>query len=437
MVAAPAKGGAPTGAQWMKVAIVTSSFPFPADIGRKVVMAGFLDYFMNSCGGSEVTFICIASASDQGTWPLRCRYCHIELGGIGRRAIGVAWQSFIRRRRAVQEMLIYSRSAAALVDQLIRALNPDLVFVDTLRVAQYTEAHSLAPHSVLYLDDLYSLRYRRMLEAMRAHPLAQIDPLGSFARFVPAGVQHAIHIHAIQEALLRLESTLLERREQELPREYDRVLLLNEHEADHLRGQAAVANVSVVKPLLSPRATLPRRFSGTPHFVFLGNLKYPANAYSLSLFMTSVLPNLVAREQSIRLSVIGRGASPGLKALAARFDGHVEFLDFVDDLAPLLAQAAGMVVPLIYGSGLKLKVLDALHFGLPVVSTHKGVEGLPVQNGIDCLIEDDLSSFPERMLQLLDPSLNEQMSNAGQQLYVREFAPEVVRREYAGIFAMA
>jgi glycosyltransferase involved in cell wall biosynthesis len=222
-----------------------------------------------------------------------------------------------------------------------------------------------------------------------------------------------------------------------MPDAFDEVLLFNAGEAAYLRDLTGAANVRVISPLISVRRVsgqLQRAFRGEPIFLFVGNLLYPANAYSLSLFLRRAMPALVEQVPDVRVMVVGRDADAGLVELTRTFGGRVELLGYIDNLEPLACSAAGMVVPLMFGTGLKIKVIEALALGLPVVSTSCGVDGLDVRNGVECLIEDDLAAFPRTMLQLLDPAINERLSCAGAAFYAARFAPDVVWAQYYSLF---
>lgn len=421
----------------MKVLVLSSSYPYPVDIGRKVIISGFLEYLVSVFGSENVTFVYIASAADAAPDALLpCRTFALSLDGIWQRLLGVAWQSIICKRHALQEMMLYSRRAVTQLRQLMRATSPDLVIVDTVRMAQYLEASTPKPlRSILYLDDLYSLRYRRMLLAMHAHPETDLAPIGTFGRFLPAFMRRLIRGRTVQRRLLSLESQLLEKREEELPDRFDSVLLLNAEETAQLMAVSSANNILTVKPLLRAHHNrLPRQFTGEPTYLFLGNLGYPANASSLSLFLSQAMPNLVDAEPRTKLIVVGRGADARLKEQSGRWNGRVQLLDFVEDLAPLMATAAAMVVPLIYGSGLKMKVLDGLYYGVPIVSTPSGIDGVPAIHGRECFIADDIPAFVEPLLHLCDVDLNNHVSARAQQLYASEFAPDVVWSQYSEIF---
>ena len=421
----------------MRILLITSSFPYPIDIGRKVVISGFLHFFSARCGPENITLAYLGRDAETHAPPDPVCTTLLPIGRLHRRLEGLVWQSIVLRRRSLQEMILYSPAVAETLASLVARAEPDLVLVDTIRMAQYIErAPSKPSRTILYLDDLYSVRYQRMLATMRAYPTAALDPLGTFSRFLPKQVGRCVRASAVQRELLAFESRILSRREAELPRHFDKVLLLNANEAVELSRKSGAANVSRIKPLLPhTRNRLPRRFGGDPVFLFLGNLQYPANSYSLSHFLSHGMPPLLAKNGRARLVVIGRGASEAMKRQAATLGGQVQFLDFVEDLAPLAATAAAMIVPLLYGSGIKIKVLDALFFGLPIVSTPCGVEGLEVEDGKECFVEEHLSDFARPMLRLLDRTENQRMSDAAIQCHAEQFAPEVIAREYERIFA--
>ena len=421
----------------MRVLVISSSFPYPIDIGRKVVISGFLQYFLRAFGADNVIFAYVASGGEVvPRGELGCGVVALPLDGIARRLIGVTWESLVRRRHAIQEMMVYSQAAATRIKKLLYVTSPDFVVVDTVRMAQYLEAEvRRSARTFVYLDDLYSLRYRRMLLAMRAYPDVAFDSIGSFGRFMPGYVRRVAAAPTLQRSLLRLESRLLEEREQEMPLHFDRALLLNADEAARLGKQTGATNIYTVKPLLpGQRRRLPRRFAGEPTYVFLGNLQYPANSHSLSLFMRNAMPPLVRAQPRTKLIVIGRGANSDLIQQSKAWDGRVQFVDFVEDLAPLMSTAAAMVVPLVYGSGLKMKVLDALYYGLPVVSTPQGIDGVPVTPGRECFVGDDIESLAQPLMELLDVGRNRWMSDCAQDLYAAQFAPDVVSAEYQRIF---
>jgi glycosyltransferase involved in cell wall biosynthesis len=99
------------------------------------------------------------------------------------------------------------------------------------------------------------------------------------------------------------------------------------------------------------------------------------------------------------LSVAGRGSAAAL----GKYAGHpgVRVLGEVDSVAPLLDRAALVAVPLHHGGGTRLKVLEAFAANRPVLSTSKGVEGIPLTPGLHCEVADDAASYAALVVALL------------------------------------
>jgi glycosyltransferase involved in cell wall biosynthesis len=392
-----------------------------------MVMAGFLDFFVEEHGGANVVYATSDTEGDYSNVPFRVE--RLPLASMVRRCVSVAHNSVLLRRRPIQEAILYSQTAMRSVLKLVDTLRPDLIFVDTVRMARYAEPYP--ERAIIYLDDLYSVRYERMLRLQKEHPELKLNALGNFVRFLPQAVLPVAS--AMQKQLLRAEVGLLRRREVEVTRRFQKALLLNPGEARLLSEWAHADNVFVVKPLvLAKHARTSRRFSGEPTFLFLGNLAYGPNRHSFDVFLDS-MPSIAQRISNVKILVAGRGADEKLRAKARRLEAHVELLDFVENIEPLMRTCAALVAPIPYGTGVKTKILDALYYGIPILATQNGVDGTLVQNGREALIEDDLSRYADLMERLLDVSFNERMSNAGRALYDSQYAAPQVLEEYRQI----
>jgi glycosyltransferase involved in cell wall biosynthesis len=419
----------------MKLLVLSSGFPYPVDAGRKLVLAGFLDFAVGALGPDKVMLVCISGdkAERDAIHLAPCRTIFLKPPFYMLRLVNVLLYSIVLRQHAIQEMLVAASGIESRVDGLVAEFGPDIIFIDTIRmVGSLRSELRRRCRSVLYLDDLYSLRYLRMIEAMNRFPDAELDPLGTFGRFLPWWLPGVARIRGLQRFLLAFESTLLARREKAMPGLFDTVLLLNRVEVTALSAKAAATNVVTIKPLIPERiiGSCARRFQGSPTFLFLGNLKYSANRFGLSLFFNQAMPRLMALRPDAKLLVVGDGVDAALREMASRFGEQVRFLEYVQDLDSVADNCAAMVVPLAFGSGIKLKVVDALARGLPFVSTPYGVEGIDVMDEVHCLIENTIAAFPEAMLRLLDTDLNARLSEAGRTHYAAHLSRGPVQSVY-------
>ncbi|MGH3585320.1 MAG: glycosyltransferase family 4 protein [Pseudonocardia sp.] len=156
-------------------------------------------------------------------------------------------------------------------------------------------------------------------------------------------------------------------------------------------------------------------------------------------FLRSTMPAVLRRCPGVRLRVIGRHAGQALRTLAAGFGPAVALEGYVDDLDAVLSRSSAVIAPLRFGSGVKIKVLEALARGVPLIATERAAEGIPVRpRGADgCLVEDDLTTWPELIGGLVDPERNARLSTAAADFFDRTYGTEVVTAQYDKIFELA
>lgn len=129
--------------------------------------------------------------------------------------------------------------------------------------------------------------------------------------------------------------------------------------------------------------------------VFTGTLQYSPNSQGLVWFLENVWPQL--ESQRFTLDIVARLPSKELLKFCSE---HVKFINNADKIEPHLIGADIMIVPLFAGAGTRFKILQAFAYGLPVVSTSVGAEGLGVKHTKELLIADDAQSFAQALIDL-------------------------------------
>lgn len=155
--------------------------------------------------------------------------------------------------------------------------------------------------------------------------------------------------------------------------------------------------------------------------LYVGTLSWEPNVDGLLWFIEGAWPELRARHPGLRLHIIGRSPDSRLSAAAARAGGII-LHGFVADLGDYYARSRVFVAPLRFGSGMKVKVVSAMGYGIPVVTTSIGVEGLDVANGEQVAWSDQLSA----MAALIDRLLVDREA----WLRMRDAARALVRSRY-------
>jgi GT2 family glycosyltransferase/glycosyltransferase involved in cell wall biosynthesis len=142
--------------------------------------------------------------------------------------------------------------------------------------------------------------------------------------------------------------------------------------------------------------------------LFLGSFRHLPNREALDWFVGRAFPTVRAKEPRIRLIVIGSDPPP---RHSLPDDASIELAGFVEDVREPLARYAIFVCPILSGSGVRVKLLEAFAAGIPVVSTHLGAEGLAAVDGEVCALADEPEAFAQKILDLLhNPARAEEMT---------------------------
>jgi glycosyltransferase involved in cell wall biosynthesis len=302
-----------------------------------------------------------------------------------------------------------SRKLAARVIELASSVGYGAVFVDGWLMAQhvpkeFTGLRLLHQHNAEYV-------------MWRRHVELETNPL--------------------RRPFVRVEAVRVRRYEAKLLPRFDIVFAVSERDRDALAGLGAPPKRMALLPNVADRSLLDRPEltpRPDPVLLFLGTLSWPPNAQGLSRFLREEFPTLLERVPGARLIVAGSGAPEGLIRLARR-SRAVEYAGSVSDDEVLYAQARCFVDVCVGGSGTKVKVLNALARGLPVVTGPDGAAGLALTPGEHLLVADVGGGrmLPPLERVLLDDDAWRRLSENGRDLVRRRYVPEVA---FAGLDAI-
>lgn len=416
------------------VALVSAVDPFPMDAGKKVVLAGILEYLVERVGRENVHYVMVGGHAAQ-RFP-------VQLHCVAKpRALAAIASTLARAgtgRASLQESLLYTREVRREIHHTLECLAPAVEIYDTVRMAQHAPEQSTAAQ-ICYLDDLFSERYASMLSAAQRFPDVDLRPLGNFADHVPLALQPLAENATGQRGLLRLERQLIRRSEDRTARRFDTTLLINDHEADRLRYRCeeVADRIRAIPPLLpSRRSPVRREYHGAPEYVFLGQLSLPHNDDGLRNFLRRVWPTVLDARPDATLRVVGRQPLPAVRDLVARHSASVTLEGFVPDLSGLFSQAAALINPLRFGSGVKLKVIEALGAGVPVVSTTVGADGVAGGAAEGVLVSDDEAEMAELLVAVTGPSRNRFLSAAAAEHFDHRYSRQAVFDCYDAAFGL-
>ncbi len=206
------------------------------------------------------------------------------------------------------------------------------------------------------------------------------------------------------------------------------VLVCSTVDDARLRERAPAARVAVVPNAYPVLPALPPRQPGdTLNLLFLGTLSYAPNIDAADHLVHTLLPAIRrAWPGPVRLQIVGRRPVPRVQALHR--PPEVQVLPDVADITSAYAQADVVVVPIRFGGGTRIKILEALSLGRPVVTTALGVEGLDLQHERDLLVADAPDAFAQACVRIAgDAALAARLANQGRRSFLALYGDDIVR----------
>jgi polysaccharide biosynthesis protein PslH len=352
-----------------------------------------------------------------------------------------AWGLLRALARAHEVTLIAFETEGADLDRL-RTIAEPIVAGPPPRRSRGDRLRTLLSGRADLADRLRSAAFARALEAVlgaRAFDAVQLEGLEMAPyldilrppRFQGAVVYDAFNVEHVLQARAgavtglgpaalysRLQAPRLRRLEALMCRRADRVLCVSEPDAAALRALVPTREPTVVPngvdvddfARVGDRAT-----DGAARLVFTGTMDFRPNADGVEWFARDVLPRIRSVRPDAELIVVGQRPGPRLRRRHGR-DG-VTITGAVDDVRPFLARASVVVAPLRFGSGTRVKLLEAMACARPIVATTLAAEGLAVRDGTELLLADAPEPFARTVLALLDdPARARRLGQAGQAL---------------------
>ena len=419
-----------------KVLFISNKYPFPCDDGKKAVLAGFISYLIDRYGRENVLYVIIGKKNHTTVYDDVCRTLLISPPGRFTQIWNLFKGNLGFDKRSMQESLTYSPRILRTLLQLVKDTKPDLLILDTLRVGQFFWFPGTGDcRRILYMDDLFYLRFRRMLEVTEKNTEIQFDSVGTFSSFLPGFSKIMLRLSSIRNLLYKIEISKIKKRELDSPNRFDCSLLINPNEAQILKEKCPNRPVFSVKPLLYTKpCAIQRDFDGIPSFLVFGSLRHPVHKASVKRFLEYCMDGILEVMPEVKIKLVGEGADDEIMQLCQRFGRHVEIHGFIENIDLLFATSCALLVPLIATGGLKLKTLTALYYGLPIIATDSGVDGIPLQDGVHFIRENKLEFFPIHMKKLCDVSYNRKMSHNASLIFRQHYSKDCVYQEYDALF---
>lgn len=370
----------------MKVLMLFHAPPWPPDIGPSRRNYHVL---VETLRRHDVSFVSLGTAADRDAFQARfggaCRDAVFVENPRGRIRDGGRSLWLLARGRSDFHRL-YRRDFQRAVDRLAETRPFDVAYASTAMLGCYR-----LPRHVPIVGDTHNVEHDILARAAREakEPWRRLYYRTQSALTRREEVRYASSF-SLMCATSRRDRRLLE----ELAPQADIALVPNGIDLDKYR----------------PDWREPQRGS----MLFTGLMSYYPNAHGVRRFVDRVLPRIRARVPFARLRIVGANPPASVRALAS---DAVEVIGRVPDVRPYYGRAEIAIVPLWIGGGTRVKILEAMAQGVPVVSTPVGAEGLDVSHGRDVLIgATEMELADAAVAALTQPTLRRTLASEGLRL---------------------
>lgn len=226
--------------------------------------------------------------------------------------------------------------------------------------------------------------------------------------------------NSLRRAYAQRTARLMRAAEKHATDVFDAHVVVSETDAERLRQLNPEARVFVIEngvdaAYYAQNADQALRTANRHRIVFVGSMDYHANIDAAVHFARNSWPNVYAQKPELVFTIVGKDPAPAVRALSS-IPG-IEVTGSVEDVRPYYREAIAAAVPLNVGGGSRLKILEAMAAGVPVVSTRVGAEGLHVRHEENILLTDSDDDFANAIFRLMnDQGLSTRIVSGGHAL---------------------
>ena len=374
----------------MKILFLTSRFPYPPYRGDKLRTYSFLKVLSEKNEIHLVSFY--ESSGDLSNVKMLEKYCKsINLVYLPK------WLSWARVLLyyflSTPSQIAYYRShrMTRLVEKISREIDFEVAFVHLFRMNPYIQHMPKKIYKVVDLTDVISKEVFRAIG------------LKSYWRIFPD----------------KREAKKIRNYEIAVAKSGNEIWVISEEEKQDLLRSSGTGNIHIVEAGV-PAYTVKRQ-SDNNSILFFGYSRSKHNLDALKFLLNDILPEVAKQIKGVNFKIFGAGKWRNYKNNNQDFS--ITNLGFVSNINEIFSTAAVMVAPILYCAGTQNKILEAMNYGVPVITSSFGNEGIQAKDGSQIIICDKAGSYVREIVRILsNPQMGEKIGQEGQKYVRGEFS---------------
>lgn len=339
---------------------------------------------------------------------------------------GIVKSFYSGKKFSFQERLFYSDKAKEFISQLLQENSYEVVVVDMVRMSYLVE--DIDVKKILEYDDLLSMRYERMLADFNNN----IDLLGTYTEKFPPFISKLIK--PFRKIVLKKESELISVRELELSEKYNAITFTSPVEAEKFSTESGRSDVYFNPPAISlDKSNISRIDSvNQASFFIVGNMKANHNLATLQV-IADIFRRSDIKGKNITISIYGEYDNRA-QEMCTGLD-NIILNGIISDISDIFKKHNCLIAPIPFGSGIKVKVIEAMSYGALVITNNIGAEGIGIQHNINFLSCNTLDEFALSIISVHDDYAKHLAIASKGSEYVRDnFSKKVVKQNIKNIF---
>jgi glycosyltransferase involved in cell wall biosynthesis len=408
----------------MRILFLTQIIPYPPDSGPKIKTWHVLSYLAEQ--GHEITLASFVRPEELAFVPELKRVC-VQVHTVPIRRSQLRNVYYLLRSQLTGRPYLIERDdlgeMRSLVDGLLQRESFDYALADQLTMTQFLipkgdgkKGQLGATRRPERIFDAHNATWT-IVERMRQNAPWYLKPVAG----IEAGRVKRYEAMLVRDFEHTLAVTTID--------EKDLLTAVREMAPDlkqDCAGKITVIPIAVDTHKLAPIQRRP----GSRNILTLGTLHYPPNADGIRWFATEVFPLVTRQLPDVTLTIVGKNPPPDFLQMAAENPGRITVTGYVPELKPQLEQAALMVIPVRAGSGMRVRILEALAQAMPLVTTTVGLEGIDAQPGEQVLVADTAQDFAAQVIRLMDDTgLQDRLAQQGRLLAEQAYDWHVVLKK--------
>lgn len=388
-----------------KILVVTTFMPYPLDMGSKINLYRVLQIMSES---HEVDLVAFTDDRENLKYvdelEKLCGRVKVFVKPEISTRYGPVWGRVFASLFSLKPFYVlryFSKEVREFIRELIEKEGYDYVLIDHLKQAQYLPKKKKGRWVLKEYDIDHLVRWRAFLQER----------------------------NLVRKVFYFIEAVKFYFYERKMVPRFDRWMAISERDKERLVELGAERERVVVERMWVRGR---RRFEfreEEKQILFVGLLSWWPNREGVRWFLREVFPLIKEEVPGARVVIVG-DQKKYVEKEVGEIEG-VELTGYVEEVESYYEKASVFVAPLRVESGVRVKILNAMSSGVPVVSTSLGLEGIPVEKGRDVLVADDPDRFAEKVVKVMkEKSLAERLSGRAEEFVGREYSKEKARESF-------